>query len=464
MRTLIKGGEIVTAVDRYRADVLVEDAVVTAIGRDLAAGKVDRTLDAKGKLVFPGGIDPHTHMELPFMGTVSSDDFFTGTRAALVGGTTTIIDFAIPAKGQSLSSALAAWDEKARGKACCDYAYHMAVTDWNDQIQAEIAEMVQRGITSFKTFMAYKGVLGIDDGQLFSIIRRVREVNGLVTVHAVNGDVLAKLSQEFLASGRSGPEYHYQTQPRQMEGEATHRAIALADLASQGIYIVHVTCRDSLEEIKRARYQGKKVWAETCTQYLLLTQDLYHKNGFEGAKYVLSPPLREREDTEALWGALARGDVQTTATDHCPFNFIGQKDMGKGNFTHIPNGLPGVEDRMALLYSYGVQRGRINIHQYVALTSTHAAKLFGLFPRKGTVAVGSDADLVIFDPSARWTVRASEQTQRVDHNVYEGFEVQGRVQTVLSAGRVVVEDGRFVGQRGKGRFLERAPFDPAALA
>ncbi|MBI4575605.1 MAG: dihydropyrimidinase [Planctomycetes bacterium] len=465
MGILIRQGDVVTATDRYTGDIYVENGHVAALGRDLSAFRRagDEVVEAGELLVFPGGIDAHTHMELPFMGTVSTDDFRDGTVAAALGGTTGIIDFAIPAKGDGLLDTLARWHEKANGRAVVDYAFHMAVVDWNERIRDEIPLVAERGVTSFKTFTAYKGVLGIDDGQLFSILRRVREAGGLVTVHAVNGDVLSVLAEEFVREGTTGPEYHYQTQPNCMEAEATHRSFALAGLARQGVYIVHMTCGESLDELRQARRAGLTAYGETCVQYALLDESLYHKPDFEGAKYVLSPPLRSRKDTEEVWRALADGTLSTVATDHCPFNFQGQKDRGRpplADFRRIPNGLPGVEERMSLLYTYGVAAGRISLNRFVQLTSTNVARIFGLHPRKGTIAVGSDADLVLYDPRWEGTYSARRQASRCDTNVYEGWRQQGRVVHTIQRGRFLVRDGRFVGEEGGGRFIERPRFDP----
>ncbi|MBI3722975.1 dihydropyrimidinase [bacterium] len=459
MGILVKGGTVVTALDSARADVYCDNGTVTAVGIDLSSmkRKGDREIDASGKLVLPGAIDAHTHMELPFMGEVSKDDFEQGTIAGTAGGTTTIIDFVIPTKGQSLLEGLAKWKEKAQ-KAVSDYAFHMAVVDWSDKIKAEIPVVAkEHGITSFKMFMAYKGAIGIDDEQLFNIMLSVRDAGGIVTGHCVNGDVLVVLAKKFLAEGKGGPIWHVRAQPPEAEGEACHRAISLATIAGVPLYIVHNSCDSSVEQLKLARAKGLHVYGETCTQYFLLDESLCEPDP-AGVNYILSPPLRTKPDQESLWAALRDGYIQTVATDHCPFD-TKQKLLGKGNFTKIPNGLGGVEERLALMYSYGVKKGRITAQKWVDCCCTAPARIFGLYPRKGAIAPGGDADLVIFDPSVEWSISAKTHLSRSDHSPFEGWRVQGKVETSIVRGRVLYEKGKFQGSKGDGQFLRRPRFE-----
>lgn len=457
MGVLIQNGEIVTASERMRADLYLQDGTIAAIGRKLDAHPGDTVIDASGQLIFPGGVDAHTHLDMPFMGTSSADDFETGTVAACVGGTTSVIDFVTPERGQPLLDALNVWHHKARGRAVSDYAFHMAVTHFSDKVAAELPKVVAEGITSFKTFMAYKSSIGIDDATLFEVLRRTRDLGALVTVHAENAEVIDALVKDFVAEGKLHPRYHALSRPAGAEAEATHRAIALAAMADRSLYVVHLTCEEALRHIQHAQCHGQPVMAETCPQYLLLDDSRYEEPDFGGAKYVMSPPLRKRKDNEALWQALAQGHIQTVATDHCPFDFAGDKQAGRDNFARIPNGAPGIENRMALLYTYGVVPGRISLNRFVEIFATNPAKIFGLHPRKGTLAVGADADVVVFDPTAKGVISAKTHHQRVDYNPYEGFETIGAPTYVLVNGRVVVEGGKYVGERGQGRYLPRAP-------
>jgi len=457
MKTLIKNGTVVTATDSYVADILVYGEKIVLIGQGLEADGA-RVIDAKGKRVYPGGIDVHTHFDLPLMGTVCSDDFESGTIAAAFGGTTTIIDFANQGKGQSLQQALDAWLEKAKGKAVIDYSFHIAISDMTDAVNAEMADMVEGGITSFKLFLAYKGSFMVDDGTLFKALRKAARIGAMICIHGENGEVVDILTKELLAEGKTAPMYHPLSRPPEAEGEATGRAIALAEMADAPIYITHLTSAHALEKVKRSRDGGHPTFAETCPQYLLLSADRYREPGFEGAKYVMSPPLRERWHQDVLWAGLASGDLQVVATDHAPFNFKGQKDMfGTDNFAKIPNGVGGVETRLYLVYTYGVEKGRFDEHRFIDLVATRPAKLFGLFPRKGTIAVGSDADLVIWDPKIRHTITQSALHQRVDYTPFEGMKAVGKPVIVMSRGRVIVEGDRFLGKPGDGQFLKRAP-------
>lgn len=453
MSILIKNGRIVTAQSDYEADIFVEGETISAIGKDLPM-KADKEIDASGKLVFPGGIDPHVHLDMPFMGTHSSDDYSTGTLAALHGGTTMVIDFILQTQGKSLYSALEQWQQKSEGKAYGDYSYHMAVTDFNDNTQKEIIQMVEKeGITSFKTFMAYKGALMIDDRQMVGLMNEVRERGGLVTVHATNGDMIDFLVAKFQAEGKLEPLYHYLSQPEITEAEASGRFIDMALHTDVPAYIVHLTCEGALNEVRLATMRNQKVFVETCIQYLLLDASLYEKN-FEGAKWVMSPPLREKKDQETLWAGLNQGLVQVVATDHCPFNWE-QKKMGIDNFAKIPNGHPAIEHRVELLFSEGVKKGRISLNRFVELMSTNAAKIFGMYPQKGCLAIGSDADILIFDPDKKHTISASTHHMNCDYSGYEGWEVTGKTETVLLRGQVAIDNENVLINKGYGQFVHR---------
>jgi dihydropyrimidinase len=454
MKTVIRNGRIVTAVDDYHADLLIEDGVVAMIARTIEV-EADRVIDAKGRLVIPGGIDPHTHMELPFGGTSASDDFDTGTYAAAHGGTTTIIDFAVQYKGQSLNQALDAWHAKAEGKTSIDYGFHLICTDIPDERLPEMRSMIDQGVSSFKLFMAYPGVFLVDDATIFKAMGMAGENGGLICMHAENGVVIDAIVKRALAEGKTAPKYHALTRPTKAEAEGVHRAIALADMAQAPVYIVHLSSSDALDEVTRARDNGIHVFAETCPQYLFLDYSVYEQPGFEGAKWVMTPPIREKWNQEKLWRGLQFNDLQVVSTDHCPFCFKEQKELGRDDFSKIPNGGPGVEERMSLIYNGGVASGRISVNRFVELTSTAAAKIFGLFPRKGTIAVGSDADIVIFDPDEERIISAKTHHMRVDFSCYEGMKVRGVTKTVLSRGELVIEEGKYVGRKGHGKFLKR---------
>ena len=458
MQTLIRNGRIVTAVDDYNADILIEDGKVAVIGNRLDV-KADKKIDAKGKLVIPGGIDPHTHMELPFGGTAASDDFETDTRAAAHGGTTTIIDFAVQYKGQSLAQALDAWHQKSEGKTAIDYGFHLICTDLPDDRLPEMKQMIREGVTSFKLFMAYPGVFLVDDATIYKAMQTASEGGGLICMHAENGVVIDAIVGRALAEGKTAPKYHALTRPTKAEAEGVHRAIALSEIAGAPVYIVHLSCSDALEEVTHARDKGTPAYAETCPQYLFLDYSVYEKPGFEGAKWVMTPPIREKWNQDELWRGLKMNDLQVVSTDHCPFCFKEQKELGKNDFSKIPNGGPGVENRMSLVFNGGVAEGRISLNRFVEITSTAAAKIFGLFPRKGTIAVGSDADIVIFDPEESMTISAKTHHMNVDYSAYEGMKVRGVTKTVLSRGEVVIEDGKYVGKKGHGRFLKRGLFN-----
>ncbi|WP_373944007.1 dihydropyrimidinase [Paracoccus marcusii] len=453
MSTVIRGGTIVTADLSYQADVLIEGGRIAAIGQGLVG---DTVLDAGGCLIMPGGIDPHTHLEMPFMGTYSADDFESGTRAALAGGTTMVVDFALPSPGQGLLDALQMWDNKS-GRAHCDYSYHMAVTWWGQQVFDEMQAVVDRGITSFKHFMAYKGALMVNDDELFASFRRVGDLGGVAMVHAENGDVVAELSARLLAEGNTGPEAHAYSRPPQVEGEATNRAIMVADMAGVPLYVVHVSCEDSHEAIRRARAQGKRVWGEPLIQHLTLDESEYFNEDWDhAARRVMSPPFRNKQHQDSLWAGLQSGSLSVVATDHCAFT-TDQKRTGIGDFTKIPNGTGGLEDRMPMLWTHGVGTGRLTPNEFVAVTSTNIAKILGMYPKKGAVLVGSDADLVVWDPEETKTITAGAQQSAIDYNVFEGQTVKGLPRFTLTRGVVAVTEGKVDSREGHGEFVAREP-------
>jgi dihydropyrimidinase len=454
MKTVVRNGRIVTAVDDYHADLLIEDGRIAMIARSIDFD-ADRVIDAKGRLVLPGGIDPHTHMELPFGGTSASDDFETGTVAAAHGGTTTIIDFAVQGKGQTLAQAVDAWHAKADGKTAIDYGFHLICTDLPETRLSEMKSMIDQGVSSFKLFMAYPGVFLVDDGTIFRAMQTAGEHGGLICMHAENGVVIDVMVRQALAQGHTAPKYHALTRPTLAEAEGVHRAIAIAEMARSSVYIVHLSCSDALDEVTRARDLGIPAYAETCPQYLFLDDSLYDRPGFEGAKWVMTPALRAKSNQDKLWRGLQYNDLQVVSTDHCPFCMKEQKELGKDDFSKIPNGGPGVEHRMSLIFNGGVVGGRISLNRFVEITSTAQAKIFGLFPRKGTIAVGSDADIVIFDPDEEMTISATTHHMRVDYSAYEGMKVRGVTKTVLSRGEVIIEEGQYVGRKGHGSFLKR---------
>ena len=455
MRTLITGGTIVNADATTKADVLVDGETVALIGQSLDAA-ADRTIDASGKWVIPGAIDVHTHMELPFGGTFAKDTFETGTRAAAFGGTTTIIDFAVQGKGQALREGLDAWHAKAEGKATIDYGFHMIMSDVTDATLAEMDTLVEEGVTDFKLFTAYPGVFFSDDGAIFRAMQQTAKNGGLILMHAENGLAIDVVAAQNAEAGNTDPYYHGTSRSPVLEAEATNRVIRLAEVAGVAVYIVHLSARHALDELRRARDEGLPAYAETCPQYLFLTlEDL--GNGFEGAKFICSPPLRPADHAPELWKGLAKDDLQVVSTDHCPFDFHGQKDLGRGDFRKVPNGLPGVEDRVNLMHSGGVAEGHLTPNRWVEVLSTAPARIFGLEGRKGVVAVGADADLVVYDPSAKHTISATTHHMDVDYSTYEGWEVTGQVETVLSRGKVIVDGDEWLGAAGDGHFLKRSP-------
>ncbi len=454
MSILIKNGHVVTAAEDFVADVYVEGEKVVAVGKNLPF-KAEREIDASGKLVFPGGVDPHVHLEMPFMGTFSSDDYETGTRAALFGGTTTVIDFILQTQGDTLHNALKTWQDKSQ-RAIGDYSYHMAVTDFNDETAKEVVQFIkEEGITSFKTFMAYKGALMIDDGQMVQLMKIVKEHGGLVTVHATNGDMIDSLIAKNKALGNRAPLYHYLSQPEVTEAEASARFTDMLHYTGCPGYIVHLTCEGAMNAVRRAALRNQKVFVETCIQYLVLDASLYEQD-FDGAKWVMSPPLREKKDQKALWAGLDQNLVNVVATDHCPFTWE-QKQMGKDDFSKIPNGHPAIEHRVELLFSEGVNKGRISLPKFVEVISTNPAKIFGMYPHKGTIAPGGDADIVIFDPNKKHTISAKTHNMRTDYSGYEGWEVTGKTERVLLRGQVAIENGQCHLKPGHGKFIKRKP-------
>ena len=452
MSILIKNGRVVTAASDYIADVFVRDAKIEAIGKKLPY-KADKIINAKGKLVIPGGIDPHVHLDMPFMGTSSSDDYTSGTRAALFGGTTMVIDFILQTQGDTLKNALKTWQKKSEGKAISDYSYHMAVTDFNDRTAKEVVHLIKNeGITSFKTFMAYKGALMIDDGQMVQLMKVVKKNGGLVTVHATNGDMIDSLIAKHRSEKKLSPLYHYLSQPEVTESEASARFTDMLNYTGCPGYIVHMTCEGAVNAVREASVRNQKVFVETCTQYLTLDASLYRRK--DGAKWVMSPPLREKKDQEALWSGINQGMIQVVGTDHCPFTWK-QKQMGKKDFAKIPNGHPAIEHRMELLFSEGVKKGRISLNKFVEVSSTNAAKIFGMYPQKGTLAVGSDADIVIFNPKTKHKLSHKTHHMNADYSSYEGFQLTGKTETVLMRGEVAIENNACLIKPGYGKFVKR---------
>ena len=452
MSILIKNGRIITADSDQVADIFIEGEKIKTIGKNLSR-QADETIDASGKLVFPGGIDPHVHLDMPFMGTYSSDNYETGTRAALFGGTTMVIDFILQKQGNSLQAALNEWRSRSNGNCVGDYSFHMAVTDFNEGTKKEIKHFVEEeGITSFKTFMAYKGALMIDDRQMVGLMEEVKKQGGLVTVHATNGDMIDYLVSKHREEGKLSPLYHYLSQPEVTEAEASERFADMANYTGCPGYIVHLTCEGALNAVRNATRRNQNVLVETCIQYLVIDASLYER--VDGAKWVMSPPLREKKDQQTLWAGINQGIVKVVATDHCPFKWQ-QKLMGKVDFSKIPNGHPAIENRMELLFSEGVYNGRISLNKYVEVACTNPAKIFGMFPRKGTIGIDSDADIVIFDPNEKHIISALSHHMNVDYSAYEGWELTGKVKTVLLRGRVAIDNNVCKLEKGYGQFIKR---------
>jgi dihydropyrimidinase len=468
MSVLIKGGRVITAADDYVADVFIDGEHISLIGRDLDV-QAGKTIDARGKYVLPGAVDPHTHLEMPWRGETTIDDFQSGHAAAAFGGTTTHVDFCIQGKGQTFGEALEIWHGKREGKALIDNGFHIAVTDLKEGgTLEELASLPEQGVTSYKLFMAYKDSLMVDDETLFKTMQVAAETGALVMVHAENGDAIEVLMAEAIAAGNTDPIYHALTRPPETEGEATNRAIQLARVAGATLYVVHVSCKESVEPIAIAREKGWDIYGETCTQYFFIDQTFLERPNFEGAKYVYTPPPRDKSNQEILWNAVRTNVLQAISTDHCAYLFKGQKDVGKDDFRQIPNGGPGLENRLQLIHHFGVREGRISLNRMVELLCTNPAKLFGLYPRKGTLAVGSDGDIVVFDPEKKVTISAKTHHSASDYNLYEGTEVVGSPEVVLLRGNVIVEGDQLLAKPGSGQFIKRArpneELKPAALA
>jgi dihydropyrimidinase len=454
--TLLTGGVVATSTGSFAADVLLSDGRIKAMGETLDVS-ADDVVDVSGRLLVPGGVDVHTHLEMPFMGTVTADDFETGTIAAACGGTTTLVDFAMQSKGTKLGDTVEAWHKKADGRAVIDYGFHLAITDvYNGAIQ-DMVSIVKDGVTSFKVFMAYRGAIMVDDGELFQIFREAGRHGATVCIHAENGYVIDIMAAELVAAGKKDPKFHAVSRPPSTEVEAVRRAVAISRMAEAPIYFVHLSTEGAAAAVAEARQEGWPVAGETCTHYLLLGPELYEGPDFEGGKYVLTPPLREERERKALWKALKTGSLSVVSSDHCPFCFVGQKDMGRDDFRQIPNGGPGIEHRVPLLYGTGVREGRLSLEEFVDISATTPAKMFGLFPRKGTIAVGSDADVVVIDPDGETQISAETQHQNLDYTPYEGWTVPGRIERVYSRGELLVRDGKYSGSPGRGEFISRRP-------
>ncbi len=457
MPLLIKGGEIITGSERYTADIFCEGETINRIERNLTAPPNAEVIDASGKYVFPGFIDPHVHIYLPFMGTYSKDTYETASKAALVGGTTTMIEMVCPSRDMSAREGFNLWKQQAAGKSACDYTYHMGVTRFDQSHAKQLREIVSEGIASFKIFLAYKGAFGIDDAELYQTLKLAKELGVIVTAHCENETLVFERQKELLAAGLIGPEQHEKSRPPLVEAEGVHHLTTFAELTGAHVYIVHLSCNQALREALAARHRGVQVGIETLIQYLLLDKTYAERADFEGAKFVMSPPLRDKQNQPVLWNGLQNGEIDTVATDHAPFDFKTQKPMGRADFTKIPNGIPSLEDRVNLLYTHGVKAGRFDLHKFVNVASTNAAKTFGLFPRKGSIQIGADADLVVYDPNYRGKISAKTQMMNVDYSAFEGWEIEGRPSVVTVRGEVAVRDGKFVGTIGRGQMLKREP-------
>jgi dihydropyrimidinase len=454
--TLIRNGTVVTARDTLSADILIDGERIKEVRAGISEKAASRVIEAAGYYVIPGGIDAHTHLDMPFGGTTSADDFESGTRAAAFGGTTSIVDFAIQARGTRMRQALDTWWKKAEGRACIDYGLHMIITDLGGAGLEDMDDLVREGVASFKLFMAYPNAFMVDDATIFKALSQTSKNGALICMHAENGSVIDVIVARALAEGKTAPIYHALTRPPRAEAEAVHRAIALAEIAQVPVYIVHLSSEDALNEVREARDRGLPAFAETCPQYLLLSQDELERPNFEGAKYVFTPPLRPKEHQPKLWEGLKHDHLQVVSTDHCPFCFKDQKILGKDDFTKIPNGGPGIENRLQLIYHHGVNEGKLSLNRFVELTSTTPARIFGMYPRKGEIAVGSDADLVIWDPETPYTISAASHHMKVDYSMFEGFQVRGNARMVLSRGEVIIDGDKFLGTPGRGQFLKRA--------
>ncbi|MDK2857210.1 MAG: dihydropyrimidinase [Verrucomicrobiota bacterium] len=462
MKTLIQHGFIITAGESYYADLRIDDGTITLIGKDLPAGSADEIIDASGLYIMPGGIDPHTHLEMPFGGTVSSDDFFTGQRAAAFGGTTFHIDFSLQSKGNTLLNGIKTWKQKAADKACIDYGFHIAVTDPSDKTIEEIPLLLEEGVSSLKLFMAYKNVYQVDDTGFLKVMDKAKSQGMLTLVHAENGDAISYLTERLMSEGKTGMKYHSIAHSAAVESEATNRAVSFCDVTGAPLYIVHISAEGAVKALREGRRKGLPVMGETCTQYMFCTEDDIARGGFEGAKYICSPPPKTETDKAAVWEAVCDGTLQTIATDHCPFWFEGGKngrpagkELGKGNWSKVPNGMPGIEDRFPVVWHHGVNSGKISPERFVEIISTNPARIFGLYPQKGSISIGADADLVLFDPNQKHVISAGTHHMNVDYNIYEEMEVTGWPKRVMVRGRTLVMDDVWLGEAGYGKFVER---------
>ena len=457
MSLLIKNGEIITASERYTADIWCENETITRIDRNLVPARGAEVIDATGKFVFPGFVDPHVHVCLPCLGTFAKDTHESASQAALIGGTTTFIEMICPARADGPLASFELWLGKAQGHSACDFTFHMGVARYDEQVEREMAEIVKRGLSSFKIFLAYKGISALTDDELYRTLRLAKKLGVITTAHCENADLILELQQQLLSEGKTGPEWHHESRPPLVEAEGVHHLMTFARLLGAHVYVVHMSCEEALREAANGKQAGVNVWIETLIQYLVTDKTYAERPNFEGAKFVMSPPLRDRRNQAVLWNGLRDGVISTLATDHAPFDFATQKRLGAKDFTQIPNGMPALEDRINLFYTNGVKRSRIDLHRFVDAASTQAAKLFGLYPRKGAIQPGSDADLVVYDPNYRGTVSVKTQTMNVDYNPFEGMAIEGRPSLVTVRGQVAVRDGQFVGQIGRGKFLQREP-------
>lgn len=457
MSLLIRRGEIITGSERYVADIFCEGETITRIDREIATPAGAEVIDARGKYVFPGFIDPHTHIYLPFMGTFSKDTYETASKAALVGGTTTIFEMICPSRDMSAADGFALWQEQSAGRSACDYTYHMGVTRFDEENAAQLREIVRAGISSFKIFLAYKGAFGIDDTELYQTLKLAKELGVVVTAHCENETLVAERQKELLGAGLRGPEQHHESRPPLVEAEGVHHLMTFAELTGAHVYIVHLSCDEALRKALAARHRGVHVDIETLIQYLVLDKSYAELSEFEGAKFVMSPPLRDKRNQEVMWNGLRSGEIQAVGTDHAPFDFATQKPMGRDDFTKIPNGIPSLEERVNLLWTHGVKTGKLDLHTFVNVASTNAAKIFGLFPRKGAIQIGADADLVVYDPNYTGTISAKTQLMNVDYSAFEGWKIDGRPSVVTVRGEIAARDGKFVGTIGRGQMLRREP-------
>jgi dihydropyrimidinase len=457
MSLLIKNGEIVTAETRYKADIFVEKDTITQIGKNLEVPKNATVIDAKGKYVFPGFIDPHVHIHLPFMGTYAKDDYASASEAALIGGTTTLIEMCCPSRTDDAMKSYELWRGKAEGLSACDFTFHMGVARYDKKTEDQLKQIVKEGISSFKIFLAYKGFFGVTDDELYNVLKLAKSLGVITTAHCENPELISMMQQQLLAEGKTEPKWHHSSRPPRVEAEGVHHLMTFAEMLNAPVYLVHTSCEEAVSEALAARARGVKVWIETLIQYLVTDMTYAELPDFEGAKYVMSPPLRHKKNQPYLWNGLQQGLINTLATDHAPFDFKGQKEMGRSDFTKIPNGIPSLEDRVNLLFTHGVKEGRLDLHRFVDVASTQTAKIFGLYPRKGTVAVGADADLVVYDPNYSGVISAKTHHMNIDYSAFEGWKIAGRPEFVTVRGQLAVKEGRYCGKKGRGKFLKREP-------